>query len=586
MNTKTKRIGYVAKLFAVIVHTENVFDAECGCWNKAPHGVFLAWFGDVPDILSANEIGFALWEFVGDFGVLNSGRADVAYESRQGYKPDRKLLDLLKKQTKTLSFASCGFTLFAQTKRMKRSKRVVFFCLLAAQAARADVRLPAVISSNMVLQQKATVKFWGWADPAEKVLITPSWNNKTDSVKTDENGKWQVPVQTPAAGGPFTVTIKGRNTIALQNVMVGEVWVCSGQSNMEMNFYWGLPQMREDIPTAANAAIRFFTVPKSTAQTPQERGEGAWGICDSNTVKAFSAVAYYFGRKLNAALNVPVGLIHASWGGTPAEAWTPAEDVVNNTVLKSAAQKLNRASGWPITPAFTYNAMVAPLITFPVAGAIWYQGEANTGTASTYHQLFTIMIEAWRKKWGSDFPFYYVQLAPFHYGNKNVGALLREAQTKTLALPKTGMVVITDIGGDTADIHPKNKRDVGYRLANLALTDTYGQTIEGAKSPLFAAMNANRNELTLSFTNANQGLQQKGKEITGFFVAGADKNFYPAQAKIKGSQVMVWSRDVKEPVAVRYAFSNTAVGNVFSKEGLPLSPFRTDDWEVDTSAAK
>ena len=458
--------------------------------------------------------------------------------------------------------------------------------MLLTLSAEANVRLPAVIGDNMVLQQKSSVKIWGWADPGEKVIITASWNNKTDSVKTNENGKWLLAVQTPSAGGPFAVTIKGYNTIVLQNVLVGEVWICSGQSNMEMNYYWGLPQMKEDFPSAANTNIRFFSVPRATAQTAQERGEGSWAICDSNTVKSFSAVAYYFGRNLNGALNIPIGLIHASWGGTPAEAWTPAEEINSNSVLKEAAQKLKPASGWPISSGYTYNAMIAPLLNYSIAGAIWYQGEANTGTASTYQQLLTTLIETWRRKWAMDFPFYYVQLAPFAYGNKNIAALLREAQTKTLALRKTGMAVITDICGDTANIHPKNKRDVGYRLANLALTDTYGQPIDGAKSPLFASMNANKNEVTLSFINAPNGLLQKGAAITGFYVAGSDKNFYPAQAKAKGNAIIVWSKAVKEPVAVRYAFSNTAVGNVFSKEGLPLAPFRTDDWEVDTSSVK
>lgn len=466
-----------------------------------------------------------------------------------------------------------------------RNKFLVLL-LLASFGAKANVRLPAVIADNMVLQQKSSAKFWGWADPGEKVLIIASWNNKADSIITDENGKWLLPIQTPAAGGPFTVTVKGRNTIVLQNVLIGEVWICSGQSNMEMNYYWGLPQMKEDFPTAANANIHFFTVTKSTAATPQERGEGSWTTCDSNTVKAFSAVAYYFGRKLNGALNVPIGLIHTSWGGTPAEVWTPADEVMNNATLNTAAQKLTRAPGWPITPGYTYNAMIAPLINYSIAGAVWYQGEGNTGTASTYQPLFTTMIEAWRKKWNNPFPFYYVQLAPFAYGNKAIAALLREAQTKTLALQKTGMVVTTDIGGDTADIHPKNKRDVGYRLANIALTDTYGQTIEGAKSPAFAAMSASKNEVTLSFANADKGLQQKNKAISGFYVAGEDKVFYPAGAKIKGNTVVVSAKEVKQPVAVRYAFSNTAVGNVFSKEGLPLGPFRTDDWEVDTGSVK
>jgi sialate O-acetylesterase len=454
---------------------------------------------------------------------------------------------------------------------------IALFVLFSA-AAKANVRLPAVIGNNMVLQRKSTIKLWGWADPNEKVVITASWNNRVDSTKGDASAKWQLAMETPAAGGPYTITIKGYNTIVLENVLVGEVWVCSGQSNMEMNYYWGLPQMREDIPSAANPNIRFFHVPKNTAVTPQQNGEGSWMQCDTNSVKWFSAVAYYFGKKLNADLNVPIGLIHASWGGTPAEVWTPAKTVENNPTLKQAAQKLNTSAHWPIMPGATFNAMIAPLTSYNIAGVIWYQGESNTGTASTYHELFPSMIKAWREGWAKEFPFYYVQLAPFNYGNNNIGALLREAQLKTLSVPKTGMVVTTDLADDTADIHPRNKKDVGLRLANLALANTYAQPIIGPGSPLYQSMTVNKNRVVLQFANAENGLMQKGKAIVGFFVAGNDKQFYPAQTKINGNSITVWSKEVKEPVAVRYAFSNTAIGNVFSKEGLPLSPFRTDDW--------
>ena len=464
---------------------------------------------------------------------------------------------------------------------MFKIKLLIILSFLFANSSWANVRLPPVISSNMVLQQKSNVKLWGWAEPNEKIVITLSWNNKTDSTKGDENAKWQLNIQTPSAGGPHTITIKGNNTITLQNVLIGEVWVCSGQSNMEMNYYWGLPQMKEDIPVAANQNIRFFHIPRNTAATPQQQIEGSWVVCDSNTVKAFSAVAYYFGKKLNAGLNVPVGLIHASWGGTPAEVWTPEETVTSNPVLNQAAQKLNRSNGWPITAGYTYNAMLAPLTNYSIAGAIWYQGESNTGTASTYHQLFSSMINAWRQKWGLEFPFYFVQLAPFNYGNNLVGALLREAQLKTLEVPKTGMVVTTDLADDTADIHPKNKREVGFRLANLALAETYGQSIEVVRSPLFQSMTIAKNKATLHFLNAENGLGQKGKKTTGFFIAGEDRQFYPAEAKVSGQTIIVWNEKVARPVAVRYAFSNTAIGNVFSKDGLPLSPFRTDAWQVN-----
>lgn len=461
---------------------------------------------------------------------------------------------------------------------MERSLFIAFTLLLSALVTKANVRLPAVISSNMVLQQNSRIKIWGWADPGETIVVTTSWNNKTDSTKGNSGAKWVLLVPTPGAGGPHTITIKGNNTIVLQNVLIGEVWICSGQSNMEMNYYWGLPQMKDDIPQAANSRLRFFHVPKNTADKPQENGEGSWLASDSNTVKWFSAVAYYFGKKLNAGLNVPVGLIHASWGGTPAEVWTPEEVVLNKGTLKEAAVKLTASAHWPTVPGHAYNAMIAPLTFYTIAGAIWYQGESNTGTAATYSDLFSSLIQSWRKAWKKEFPFYYVQLAPFTYGNNNNGALLREAQAKTLSVPNTGMVVTTDLADDTTDIHPRNKKDVGLRLANLALANTYNLPLQGVASPVLKQMSVNENKIDLQFTGAEDGLTKKGKEVVGFFIAGNDRKFYPAQAKINGGTLTVWSKEVKEPVAVRYAFTNTAIGNVFSREGLPLAPFRTDDW--------
>ncbi len=450
----------------------------------------------------------------------------------------------------------------------------------------ANIRLPAILSDNMVLQQKSSVKLWGWGDAGEKVIVSSSWSPTIDSTVTDGNGKWQVNIQTPAAGGPFTLTLKGRNTIQLKNIMVGEVWICSGQSNMEMSYSWGIPAMKDDIQSANNTNIRFYHVPKTTAQYPQENVGGNWTVCDSNTLKTFSAVAYYFGKKLNTDLNIPIGLINASWGGTPAEAWTPSPIVYKDTVLVEAARKLKTSPWWPVTPGYTFNGMIAPLTNFSIVGAIWYQGESNTGTASTYSRLFTSMIEGWRSSWHKELPFYFVQLAPFAYGDRNIAALLREAQTKTLALHQTGMAVTTDLGGDTTDIHPKNKKDVGIRLAKLALVKNYGVSVSGALSPMYKSISIQGNMAIVLLENVGTGLMQEGKTVTGFFIAGPDKKFYPAVARISGSSVIVSSEDVSSPVAVRYAFSNTAIGNVYSREGMPLSPFRTDNWEVDTSPVK
>ncbi|MGZ8511537.1 MAG: sialate O-acetylesterase, partial [Chitinophagaceae bacterium] len=295
-------------------------------------------------------------------------------------------------------------------------------------------------------------------------------------------------------------------------------------------------------------------------------------------------IGYFFGKKLQQYLNVPVGLINASWGGTPAEVWTPGNLVYNDAELKTASASQNKSPWWPVTPGIVYNAMIAPLTNFTIAGTIWYQGEGNTGTAVSYNKLFTTMIGAWRDAWQKEFPFYYVQIAPFKYGSKNIGALLREQQTETLSYPKTGMVVITDLVDDITDIHPKNKIDVAKRLADLALAETYNQKVAAYKSPLFKTTEINNSKAALFFDNAPGGFITKGnKKATEFYIAGEDKNFLPADVKLEKDRIIVSNKKIKKPVAVRFAFSNTAISNLFSKEGLPVCPFRTDNWEVDTS---
>jgi sialate O-acetylesterase len=433
----------------------------------------------------------------------------------------------------------------------------------------------------MVLQQQSTVKLWGWCGPGEKIAITTSWNNKTDTLKGTRDANWVHNIQTPAAGGPFTITIWGSNTpapIVLENVMIGEVWVCSGQSNMEWNYYNKLPDIAAELPTCYNKNIRFFHIPKTTATNPQDDCAAKWTICDSNTLKFFSAVGYFFGKKLNQDLNVPIGLVNSSWGGTPAEVWTPEAQVNTNPDLKAGAAKLKNDSRWPITPGYTYNAMISPIANYGIAGAIWYQGESNVEMHDTYGKLFTTMIDSWRNAFKKEFPFYYVQIAPYRYGANINGALLREAQTKAMAHPQTGMVVITDLVADTGNIHPTNKHDVGARLANWALHDTYKKEGFAYKSPMYKSMEVKKGKVYISFDNAPTGLVIKGKTATEVYVAGSDKQFYPAEAKIENNQLVVSSKQVKEPVAVRYGFTNTGVGNIFGKEGLPVNPFRTDNW--------
>lgn len=458
-------------------------------------------------------------------------------------------------------------------------------CFTCVQTA-AQLRLPSVISSGMVLQQNDSCTLWGWANPAEKVFVTCSWNNRTDSTITGNGARWKIKVKTPAAGGPFTINITSHATIVLQNVMVGEVWVCSGQSNMEMSYSWGEKDTRTELAGCATNNIHFFSVPRSTAEAPQDDVKAQWVSCDSNTLKTFSAVGYFFGKKLQQQLNVPIGLINASWGGTPAEVWTPEKQVETDDQLKTAAAKLTPAAWWPHEPGYTYNAMIAPVTSYNIAGAIWYQGEANTATSDTYTKLLTVMIDAWRSAWKKAFPFYYVQIAPYKYGNNNAGALLQEAQTKAMAHPNVGMVVITDLIDSVTNIHPSHKREVGNRLANWALAETYHRQHITYKNPEYKSAKIKDGGLVVSFNNANNGLQSKDKIIKGFYISGATENWQPADARLEKGKIILLNKEIKDPLYIRYGFSNTTTGNVFSAEGLPLIPFRTDTWQLDQSPVK
>jgi sialate O-acetylesterase len=450
--------------------------------------------------------------------------------------------------------------------------------LLCGGASFANVRLPSVLADNMVLEQNATANLWGWSDAGEKIYITCSWSGVTDSVTGTRDGRWMLTVRTPAAGGPFTIEFRGWNTVSLKNVLVGEVWVCSGQSNMEMCETWGLPDVKAELPVCANDRIRFFHVPRTTSTTVQDDCPGRWAVCDSNELKSFSAVGYFFGKILNKELNVPIGLIEASWGGTNAEDWTPADLVTGDPVLKAGEDKEVPQKGWPYLPGSCYNGMIAPLTRFGIAGALWYQGEANVVAADSYAKLLTAMIGAWRKDWNSPFSFYYVQIAPFTYGARAQADLLREQEGKCQDLGGTGMVVVSDLTGDTTDIHPKDKHDVGLRLANWALAETYHRPGLLYKNPRFESMSTKGDRLTLSFADAPNGLMVRGAAVQTLELAGEDRIFHPAEGKVEGNKMEVWSKSVKNPVAVRYQFSNAGIGNVFSKEGLPAQPFRTDTW--------
>jgi sialate O-acetylesterase len=455
---------------------------------------------------------------------------------------------------------------------------VVLACLCGRSAA--DVKPNALISENMVLQQGVSVPLWGAADDGEDVKVA----FQDQEVKTTaKDGKWMVRLEKLKAGGPFPMTIAGKNRIELKNVLVGEVWVCSGQSNME----WKINQSAEPEKVKAasrNPKIRLFTVQRNPKPQPQtdipvvaKDGKGIWLECGPDAIDTFSAVAYHFGRSLQPALDVPVGLIHTSFGGTAAQRWTRKEILEQTEGLKG------------LTGSDLYNGMIAPLIPYAIKGVIWYQGEANTSRAYQYRTLFPAMIKNWRDDWKQgDFPFLFVQLAP--YGNKNnkldtesiFYAELREAQLLTSQkVPSTAMAVITDVGHET-NIHPPQKAPVGERLALAAQAIAYGRKLVYS-GPVYDSMKIEDGKAILSFKHVGGGLVAKGSELLGFTICGEDRKFVKAQAEIREDKVIVWSPDVPRPVAVRYGWANYAVVNLFNKDGLPATPFRTDDFPLITA---
>lgn len=311
---------------------------------------------------------------------------------------------------------------------------MLLFVLMLSVRLCAQVRLPAIIGDHMVLQQNSTAKIWGWCDVEEKIKLKADWDTTTYTATGTPDANWSIDIKTPAAGGPYKISISGKNSIVVDDVVIGEVWLCSGQSNMEMSAAWGLKQYDQDVATATNKSIRFFHIPRTTAEFPQNNLEAKWVVCNPEDMRRFSLAGYFFGQKLNQVLGVPVGLINSSWGGTPAETWTPGEVIESDPLLQKAAADQKKIPWGPVTPGYAYNAMIYPLVNYPIAGALWYQGEANVGAAATYHPLLAAMIRSWRKAWNKEYPFYFVQIAPYAgYGKDNENsALLREAQTKPL----------------------------------------------------------------------------------------------------------------------------------------------------------
>ena len=505
---------------------------------------------------------------------------------------------------------------------MKIARRIMLVGLVAlfVSVAAANVKLPAVFGDNMVLQRNSEVAVWGWADPGGNVMVSANWQSKDlANTKTGADGKWSVKIKTPKAGGPYELNIKSNYTITLKNVLIGEVWVCSGQSNMQLGMR-STADAEVNIAKAKYPKIRLFSVPRKYADQPQDDCQASWTECSPETVANFSAAAYYFGKYLFDEMNVPIGLIHTSWGGTVAEAWTRCEILEANKDFKPIVDRFEenkknlpqalknyevRLKNWKSaaakakaegkkaprhpwkprgrnqnSPASLYNAMIAPIIPFGIKGAIWYQGESNVSRSYQYRTLFPAMITNWRNDWGlGDFPFYYVQIAPFNYRRAGQESQeLREAQMLSLSLKNTGMAVISDIG-NIKNIHPKNKLDVGKRLALWALAKDYGKTGIVYSGPIYKSMKVEGDKIRLSFDYTGSGLKtMDGKEVSHLTIAGADKTFVEAKGVIKGNTIIVSSDAVKKPVSVRFGWSNTDEPNLANKEGLPASSFRTDDW--------
>lgn len=457
---------------------------------------------------------------------------------------------------------------------VKKALSAAIVLLFFLQAGKANVTLPEIFSDNMVLQQKSDVILWGWAKTGENIIIKADWMDQEVKVVSSVQGTWKVTLGTPAAGGPYNIHIKGHNELILKNVLIGEVWLVSGQSNMEMSAEWGIKDGEDEIKNASYPEIRLYTVSTSTSLYPQEHLAGKWVACTPEEMKPFSAIGYFFARKLYKELGVPVGIINSSWGGTPAESWMPEEATQKNEFLRDAAAKQKVVPWGPVEPARIYNAMINPLIPFHIAGVLWYQGEANTINAYAYKEMLSALISSWRNKWGYDFPFYFAQIAPYKYGNPLEGVLVRDAQRRALDVPNTGMAVLSDLC-DTTDIHPKNKQDAALRLANLALTRYYKKSAGDDSGPLYKGIVIDKNKAIISFDH-NEGLHATGDKLTYFEIEGEDKIFYPAEAKIKDGQVIVQSKKVKTPVAVRFAWTNTAIPNLFNGANLPASCFTTE----------
>lgn len=453
--------------------------------------------------------------------------------------------------------------------------------LMIGSDAFGKLTLPSYFQDHMVIQQLENFKLKGSASPNAQVSI--QWMNSMYYANATESGNWELMLTSGSHGGPYNLVVKsGRERITISDILLGDVWLCAGQSNMEWRPVQGLSSGMDEIEKVNNSNIKLFNIPRNGCSEPQSNIIGEWQNCTPKHVKQFSAVGYFFGEKLQSALNIPIGLIYSTWGGTRIEYWMNEDTLASNSYFSDLlVSKKNNVVGEKLNafPSAIYNGMIYPLLDMPIKGVIWYQGETNVDDAVRYNSLLPAMIESWRKAWQRNFDFYIVQIAPYKYENPIEAVLIREAQLNaSFNVPNTGLVVTTDIG-DWNDIHPLNKLEVANRLSYLALNKTYGDTSVVACGPIFKSMNILQHKIFLEFENLNFQ-DDTFRPLLGFEVAGNDSVYHKANAFIRNNAVVVSCPEVKRPIHVRFGFHLEEVPNFFNEAGLPASPFRTDDWPL------
>lgn len=465
-----------------------------------------------------------------------------------------------------------------------------------------ELQVSGMFANQMVLQRNTEVPIWGTAKPLHKVEVSASWTKEISRTVADADGKWRTTIKTQNAGGPYSITVTTEaESVVLKNILLGEVWICSGQSNMQWKMRgFGVEYFKEDVEKAKYPKIRFCNIPQAFALNGQDEVKAKWSTCSPKTTLEFSAVGYFFGSRLHRELNVPIGLISTNWGGSSAEAWVSPEVLAAKfPEFKSktdAYSQIAKETGavytrqerktWPKnlnqrSPSVLYNSMIRPVLPFAIRGVVWYQGESNCENPEQYRTLFPSLIRDWRNKWKlGDFPFYFVQIAPFNYKNAlGKAALLREAQAMALSEPNTGMAVTMDVG-NAINIHPKKKKPVGERLARLALVRTYGKKDLVDSGPLYKSFKIEGDTIRLVFSQIGSGLTARdGQPLTHFTIAGQDKKFVQALAVIDGDTIVVKSKNIAKPIAVRFGWGNADMPNLSNKDGLPASSFRTDNWK-------